>query len=160
MLKLSSFAEERNIDKDTISQYIRRHPEMFDGHTKIEGKIMYLDDAAVGLLEEKYPLPKPIQIIEDVETIKELAETSKQLAKAREMIIVLQNELMSKQEEISDLRGTVAKIEAKEVLLTDKQNQIEELKAERAENKETLESMQREIDRLKNRGLIERLLNK
>lgn len=93
MILLTNFAEERGEKPDTVRKYIRRHEEEFEGLFKIDGKQMILSSEAVRLLEKVYPLPKPIEIVEDVETIKALAESRAQLAKAQEVIIQLQQKM-------------------------------------------------------------------
>lgn len=44
MRKVADFAEERNVDRNAVSQYIRRHGEDFKGHTKVDGHNLFFDE--------------------------------------------------------------------------------------------------------------------
>ena len=167
MILLTSFAESRNEKPDTIRKYISRHKDEFEGHCSFNGTKMELDNTAITILDEVYPLPKPIEIIEDTESRRELI-------KAQQLIIQLQ-------QKISEQSMALAQAEATKLLLEDKEEQLKEKKDELAERKEEIarakeeisverqradmerkkaEDVQREVDRLKNRGLLERILNK
>lgn len=37
-LKLADFTEARSLESNTVTAYIRRHPEIFEGHTEVRGK--------------------------------------------------------------------------------------------------------------------------
>ena len=123
-MKLTEFAKERNVPRDTITQYIRRNPDLFEGHTKVDGKWLIIDDVAEEHLNEKYPLPQMVQIVEDT-------ESRQKLLKAQEAIIQLQGKL---QETATQL----AQAEATKLLLEDKQEQLAktELKLAEAEQRE------------------------
>jgi len=134
MQKISDFAEERNVDRNAVTQYIRRHEELFKGHTKIEGNSMFADDEAMQLLDKKYPLPKPIEIIEDKESRQELIKTQR-------LVIQLQ-------ESLKEAQGLIAKAEATQMLLEDKEIQLEkaEQRLDKAEEeKRRLESKIEEL---------------
>lgn len=160
MVLLTSFAESRNEKPDTIRKYISRHKEKFEGHCSFSGTKMEIDDEAMLMLDQVYPLPKPIEIIEDTESRKELI-------KAQKLIIQLQ-------QKISEQSMALAKAEANKLLLEDKEEQLKEKKAEILQIKAEIsnekaradveraraEDAQKEIERLKNRSLFERILNK
>ncbi len=160
MILLTNFAESRNEKPDTIRKYINRHKDEFEGHCSFCGTRMEIDDYAVKMLNQLYPLPKPVEIIEDTESRKELI-------KAQKLIIQLQ-------QKISEQSLALAKAAANKILLEDKEEQLKEKRNELDEAKQEIsfqraradaekakaEEAQREIDRLKNRGLLERLLNK
>ena len=118
MLKITDFADARNVDRNAVTQYIRRHDDLFKGHTKVKANCMFVDDEAVILLEKKYPLPRPIEVVEDIETIKELSETRKELAKAEKRIEEIQKQLLEASKQI-------AQAEATQMLLEDKEAQLE-----------------------------------
>lgn len=115
MISVTKFAEERNEKSDTIRKYINRHSEIAE-HTTMKEKNMMLDEVAVRMLEEIYPLPKPVEIIEDT-------ESRLQLIKTQKLVIQLQNQLLEAQ-------GKLAKAEATQLLLENKEKQIEKLEAE------------------------------
>ena len=142
-MKMTDFARERGVNRDTITQYIRRNDELFKGHTEVKGKSLYIDEVALDILDKKYPLHKPVELIEDIETIKELSETRMKLVEASKMIINLQNK-------ITEQSLLIAKAEAIQMLLEDKTKELERIenmleKAEtRVEKAETRAEMAEE----------------
>lgn len=174
MILLTEFAAERNERADTIRKYISRHKNEFEGHCSFAGPKMELDDVAVELLDKVYPLPKPIEIIEDTESRKELL-------RAQKLIIQLQ-------QKISDQSMALAQAEATKLLLEDKEEQLKEKKDEIEERKAELnlvkqevaaersradaereradaeriraEEALKEVERLKNRSFFQRIFNK
>ena len=107
MILLTEFAVGRNERADTIRKYISRHKNEFEGHCSISGTKMELDDVAVELLDKVYPLPKPVEIIEDTESRNELLKTQK-------LVIQLQ-------QKISEQSMALAQAEATKLLLEDKE---------------------------------------
>ena len=130
-MTITEFAESRQVQPQAISRYIGRHPEKFNGHTEKKGKTVELDDIAVELLEKKYPLPAPVQIIEDT-------ESRQKLIKAQELIIQLQGKLM-------DAQSQIAEAEATKILLEDKNAQIEKYEHTEAANKQTIDELNKKI---------------
>lgn len=120
---LIEFAKSRNEKPDTIRKYINRHPEQFAGHISKSGNKMELDSVAQELLEEVYPLPRPVEVIVDTES--------------REELIRMQKLLIQAQQEMMRMQTLVAQAEAQKILLEDKESQLndarEEIKELRAE---------------------------
>lgn len=120
---LNEFAKSRNEKPDTIRKYINRHPEQFAGHISKSGNKMELDSVAQELLEEVYPLPRPVEVIVDTES--------------REELIRMQKLLIQAQQEMMRMQTLVAQAEAQKILLEDKESQLndarEEIKELRAE---------------------------
>lgn len=114
MISLSSFAKSREVSADTVATYIRRHKKMFEGMTERQGNKMFLDDRALELLEEVYPLPKPIQVIEDTES--------------RQRLIEAQAYIIKLQEKMTEQAQLIAKAEGVQLLLEDKTAELAELK--------------------------------
>ena len=85
-LKIKEFIEGRNVRYDTVRKYIINNEELFKGHIGRPNNIV-LDKDAISILEKKYPLPEPIQVIEDTEARQKLIE-------AQQMIIELQQQLV------------------------------------------------------------------
>lgn len=110
MILLTKFANERNVTADAVSTYIRRHKDEFEGHTKRQGNKLLLDDDALIILDEVYPLQKPIEVIEDT-------ESRKKLILAQERIIQLQTQLSEKEQ-------LIAQAEAVKLLLEDKKAEL------------------------------------
>ena len=132
MVFLKDFSEERCVESSAVSAYIRRHPELFKGHTKKVGQKMKLDDTAIEILAKQYPLPKPIEVIEDTES--------------RQKLLQAQGFIIQLQQQITELQAKAILAETQTLLLEEKQNRIDELKAEN--------------ERLKNRKLWDRIFNK
>lgn len=111
LVSIIDFAASRNIDKDTVNTYIRRHPEIKAAVRK-DGKNVVIDTETVAyaLLDKQYPLPQMIQVVED-------KESRAKLIKAQEMIIQLQTRLNEQSQRI-------AEAEAIKILLDDKQMQL------------------------------------
>ena len=125
-MTITEFASTRNVQMQTISVYIRRHKEKFKGHIKQNGKTRELDEVALKLLEEQYPLPKPVTIIEGVpreeyeKALKELANTQKKVIEMQEayqeiMIASNTNNLLleSKTKELEQLKEELEKERSK-----------------------------------------------
>lgn len=152
MVKLSDFADQRNVSRDTVAAYIRRNPEIFEGHTTKQKKALILDDEAVKMLDEMYPLPKPIQIIEDVESRQKLIQT-------QQLVIQLQQKIV-------DQTAIVAQAETMKVLLEDKEKQLEAAEKQLSDKQAELdayrkeaEQQKEEINRLRSRSLWQRIRN-
>lgn len=151
-MTITEFAESRGILPQTVSVYIRRHPE-FNGHTTKDGKCVVLDEEALKILDAVYPLPKPIEVIEDTENLKKLAA-------AQELIIRLQQQLAEQTEK-------VAIAEAMQLLLEDKEKQLEEIKQQYKTMLQKLEEQEMDAEKLRlekarllNRSLWQRIINK
>lgn len=138
MLNISEFLKGREVKPNTLSNYIARHPELFEGHVKREGKNTFLDDEAVRILEEKYPLAKPVVIINGLSQEEE-RELREKLQRTQEMLVAMQNELVN-------TKLQLAEKEKAEFLLELKEEKIEELT--------------KEVETMKKRNLWERIINK
>lgn len=55
---LKDFVKSREIKQSTVSKYIRRHPETFEGHSGVEKNQRWIDETAYRVLDEVYQLPK------------------------------------------------------------------------------------------------------
>lgn len=134
-MKLQDFAKERQVKSEAVAQYIRRHKDEYDGHTRRIDNALELDEVAVELLNKKYPLPQPIEVIID-------HESRDKLIKAQDVIISLQQQIMLQTERLSEIELEHARAQLQ---LEDKEGKIKELQAE--------------IERLRNRTFWERLRN-
>lgn len=90
---LRDFANERHESPHTVATYIRRHPDVFDGHTGKKGNQLTLDDEAVAILDKIYPLPAPVEVIVD-------HESRDKLIKVQDYAIKLQKELSEVKEQL------------------------------------------------------------
>lgn len=114
-MNISQFALSRNLKYQTVSIYIKRHPELFDGHLHRVSKSLELDDAALALLEKKYPDPTQLSVMDGVPTDEHL-RVVKALEQAQDEIIRLQNELRD--------------LSSAQLLLEDRERQLEDLRTE------------------------------
>ena len=119
-MNLVEFCRLHNAKQNTVSMYISNHKEEFDGHIiKIAGKKgVELDDTAYQLLEEQYPLPTKIEVVEDSYTRDQVLELQKALLEEQRKVQELQQKLIGQMAENSDLS-------AKALLLEDREHQIE-----------------------------------
>ena len=117
MILLSKFAESRGVKQGTVSKYINRHSEMFEGHTEIKGNAMLLDDTAIDILDEVYPLPKPIEVIQDIETIKELSQARKELND-------LKDEMVKNAKVVAQAEATIKLLETAEIELDETRTEL------------------------------------
>lgn len=126
---VSDFAESRGVDRNAVTQYIRRHSEIFEGHTQVESMRMYFDDAAMEYLDKKYPLPSPVEVIPDTKS-REL------LLAEQQKTIMLQDELMKLKDQLHETQLKLTKQESNMLLLEDRSKRME---AENTEMKEKIE---------------------
>lgn len=174
---LIDFAENRNVKVNTITAYIKLHEQEFRGHTWLKDRKKWLDDTAVNLLEQKYPAPKPIQVIED-------NEARMQLIEAQQLIIQLQQQLVEAAPKIAWAEQNQKLLEAtiKENEMLQVENALKlaesELKVERNEEvvaflkaelednweeeealRDKIKQLEKENEALKNRSFLSRLRN-
>lgn len=121
-MTITEFCKGREVDSQAVRRYIERHPEEFEGHTGKKGRETTLDDEAFRILEQKYPLAKPVQIINGADP-EEYAAALKKIGQLQETIIKLQQ---ARQEDLQKL----AAAEATQILLEDKEEALRELKEE------------------------------
>lgn len=151
---ITEFAREREVEPDTVTTFIRRHPEIQKDIIQ-KGKKSAIDTESEGYeaLEKQYPLPKPIQVIEDTESRKELIQTQK-------LVIQLQNKL-------NEATTLIAQAEAQKILLEDKQQQLDKAEEREQKAEETIRNLSKELDQVrmaleteKNKTWIDKLLKR
>ena len=152
-MKLVDFCSIRNIQTQTASKYIERHPEIFEGHISKNGKLTVLDEEAEKILTEKYPI-KPIEVSEEqMKWIQELLEKEKEINSLKSNI----NNLLT---EMNSLSGIQYLLEAKTSELEEIKEDSKKLERSIFDLEKQNQELQKELDRLKNRNLFERLFNK
>ena len=126
----------------------------------MDSKQKVLDDMAVELLDKKYPLSKPIQIIEDTESRNKLLEAQRTIIKMQQVII----EMSAEKERLAILAERVRLLEIAEKEKADKIGKLEadiEWQDELLDRREQeLSDMKQELDRLKGRGFGGGILNR
>lgn len=131
-MNIKEFANTHNQQTSTVSMYIRRHKELFEGHIKKVGVNLYLDDHAINLLEEQYSTQKPIVLADLDETQKKYIRALEQNNHLHQQIVQLQTQL----QESNSIK----------LLFEKQENELEKLKEK--------------YEKLKNRGLWDRIVNK
>ena len=156
---LTNFAEERGVKVDTIKKYIKRHESEFDGHIFHKGTKAELDEVAFIMLDEVYPHPKPVQVIQGVPN-----EEHKELLAKYEAVLEKYSKV---QEELTRTTRELSLQEGRQMLLEEKDKRIDDIKGilehsqdELKKTRQELEESKDELERLKNRNLWERITNK
>lgn len=124
MLTLSAFARGRDVEPKTVSIYMKRHNMTYN---KDKG----LTDEQIAILDEIYPIPKPVIVVNGLP-----AEEERQL-----------------REELDEVRKKLDVAKDKIIELTERNATLQLL-----EDKASLQ--EQELQRLKSRNLWERLINK
>lgn len=109
MVRIKDFAESRSVDMKAVSRWMKVHNMPYD-------RSAGLTEEQISILDKKYPLPKPIEVIEDTESRKMLIETQKALIEAQNALILAQKQ--------------IAQAEAQRLLLEDREAKIEALEKE------------------------------
>ena len=164
-MNLTEFAASRNIKINALSNYLSRHPEIKKLTFKT-GKETELTDEAIDLLDKIYPLPKPVTVINGVDPEEHKAVVDK-LSSAQENIIKLHETVEQLKDKVNENEKLIAQAEAQKILLEDKKTQLEAARAEGEKKdseiddlKKANEDLRTELERLKNRGFLDRLFNK
>ena len=121
-MTITEFCKGREVDSQAVRRYIERHPEEFENHTGKKGRETTLDEEALRILEQKYPLAKPVQIINGVDP-EDYADALRKIGQLQETIIMMQN---ARQEDLQK----IAAAEASQMLLEEKSEALRELKEE------------------------------
>jgi len=137
-MTMREFADSRNVDMKAVSHYMKYHGMKYDKGTG-------LTDDQLAILDKAYPLPQPVQLVEDTESRRELLKTQKALIEA-------QNALLMAQEKIS-------LAEKEKFLLEAKTAECEELKDKARTLEASAQSLQREKAELEAKnGVLEEKL--
>lgn len=161
IITISEFAKERNVDRVAVNAWIRNHPEV-DKACQKQGKEKIINTLTdeYKALEKQYPLPKPVEVIEDT-------ESRKKLIQAQELIIQMQDKLLDAQQKIAAAEATKLLLEDKEQQLGKAEQQIDKqqkaIEQEREANdklRQELEDAKARINELEHRSFWQRLFNK
>lgn len=146
IIRIVDFAEERNVDGATVGAYMKNHQMKYDRKTG-------LTDNQIKILSEKYPLPAAEVVVMDNESRDKLLESQAQLLKA-------QAEISHLKDEIIRLTEQTAKIALLEDMQSKQEQREQELTAEVQSKDVELIEARHEIERLRKRGLWQRIVNK
>lgn len=137
-MNISEFAESRHVGTQTVSKYISRHPELFDGLVTREGKSVVLSDAALEKLDAVYPLPKPVEVIVD-------HASRDKLILAQERIIQLQEQLTAQAQLVADARYYKLMIEQKDSAIESRDQELAEQSAALKEKDAALQESEKNL---------------
>lgn len=73
--------------------YIRRNPELFEGHVSKSGQHMEIDDEAYCILDSKYPIPADIIPSPNAELVAELEKAKNYIIQLQQQVIENNNTL-------------------------------------------------------------------
>ena len=120
-VSITDFAEARGLDRNTINTWIRRHPEV-ENECEIQGRdrCIHTNSPAYKILEEQYPLPKPVQVLrkEDMPDYYRAIDEAKE---AYKVISLLQEQLKEQAVQIAEQKSV-------QLLLEDRTAQLNEQK--------------------------------
>lgn len=135
-MTITAFLQGREVERQAVTRYINRHPEIFEGHTRKEGKEIDLDEYAVDYLAELYPLIKPVTLIQGV--------PQEDYIKIQGELIEAHRRLYTLSERLSEAQGQLSMANATQMLLEDKERLVDEQKQELSEkDKEIAELRER-----------------
>ena len=140
-MTLKEFAESRNVEYNTLMQWLYRRPDLREQMPK-EGKFYILDPESevYDILDRKYPFPRPIQIVQDEEARAELAAAQKKIQD-------LQDRLLQVAPQIARLETMDLLLEQREQELEEAKRDVEEKMAEVAGLKEEREAQKIRAER-------------
>lgn len=148
MVNLTEFCESHDVRINAVSNFIQRNDEI-KKHVFKKGKNTILDEEAFKLLEKKYPIPKPVQIINGIpetEFYKQLEEKDKKIQLKDETIQQLQAKIIQLQNEKADLM-LINKDFENQTLLLEQNNRIQS--TENAKKDEEIKDLKDEINKFK-----------
>ena len=147
-MTIKEFCQSRNISQNTVSMYMSRNKKLFQGHKKTVGKHVQLDEVAVSILSEMYPLPEVIEVVEAPNEA------------LKNKVMQLQDIIINLQNQTADLKAKAALYDAQCLLLEDRENRIQELKIEKEAAEQKAADLDAEIERIRNRNLWQRIFDK
>ncbi len=166
-MTITEFAESRNVEAQAVSRFLSRHPEQKQNCRKV-GKNLELSDEALEFLNQQYPLPKPVMIVEgvpheDYEKLQEkLLSVQEQLAKAKDLMLDMKDRISENEKQLIQKDADLKLLESKESLLNtaveDLKNEKSALQEENRELHEKINSLNVElIEANRPKSLMERL---
>lgn len=160
-ISFGEYAEQRNISANTLSAYVKKHPEI-EKDVKHVGKKAYiaLESEGYKLLDEQYPLPAPVHIIQGVpdEVHEKLQQDYAAALKMVNQLLIEKHEQLAEQQRLLLLSSEQQK--QLEEAATEHRQLIAEKEKQLAEKDEQLQSALAANERLMKRGFWDRLLNK
>lgn len=156
MIKLQDFAKQKGVTDRTIQYHLKKHKKELEGHYERRGSNgTWLDEYAIDYLSQ-FMKSNPV-VLAEADQQKEIQELKDKLIKAQE----INNELHAKYETMLEKASKIDSerlLLEKDIELKKKEKTLLEEKIE-AQNQE-LKEKEQEINKLKNRNLLDRIFNK
>lgn len=151
LVNISDFAVSRGVDRDTVTAYIRNHPEI-QACTTRNGKNLAIDLDSTGyaLLEKQYPLPQLIQVVQDEELKERVHELQERLLQSQQTIITLQSKLNENQ-------FLLAEKEAVQLLLEDRTEQLQHERSQVEAYRQEVRELQEKLTAEKSKSWWDKL---
>ena len=161
MKKTSYIAKYYGIDRNALTAYIRRHPELFDGHTEKAGREIVVDDEGMKVLEEKYGTQVVTSQYESelIELHRKITELLEQQVMDKVQIITLQDHLRESEGRQMLLEDTQSKLKQAENDRETARKEVSDIKVQADAYKVEMERLQAEVERLKHRTFWQRVFN-
>lgn len=133
-MTLKEFAESRNVEYNTLMQWLFRRPDLREQMQK-EGKSYILDPESnvYEILDRKYPFPRPVQIVQDEEARAELAAAQKKIQELQERLIQIAPQL--------------TRLESMDLLLEQREQELEKAKKDAEEKTAETEAQKLRAER-------------
>ena len=138
-MTLKEFAESRNVEYNTLMQWLYRRPDLREQMSK-EGKSYILDPESevYEILDKKYPFPRPIQIVQDEEARAELAMAQKKIQELQDRLLQVAPQL--------------ARLETMDLLLEQREQELEKAKMDAEEKRAEAAGLKEETEAQKIRA--------
>lgn len=165
-MTILEFCENRRIQTSTVSMYIRRNPELFEGHISKSGQHMEIDDEAYSILDNKYPIPADIIPSPNAELVAELDRARQYIIQLQQQVIENNNTLALAERHqflLEEAKSNVADLQDRNSYLIEEVGSLKaqlaaaEEKASRAEQEAARASQ--EAEKLRSRSLWQRIFN-
>jgi len=151
-LKITEFLQGRGVERQAVTRYINRHEDVFKGHTERSGKEIELDEFAVAELDRKYPLLKPVTVIDGVPQAEFIA-IQKELIESHRQLEALQSRML-------EMSNRVAIAEAQELLLEDRTRQLEALQAKEEAKEQEIRELREALEQERSKSWLQKLFGK
>lgn len=158
-MTIAEFARKRGVEQQAVYKYVQRHPDLFEGHLS-DSQPRQLDDTALRILSEQYPMTTNVTVMEDTDIYKQLVAAQDTNLKLLEQIRTYEKiradaeasqRLLEQRDHDNEwLKGQIDKL----------QGEISQIKQEAAEAEKKAEDARKENERLKTRGFWARIFNR
>ena len=179
-MTISEFARTHNVESSAVRMYLSRHKKEFGNHVDSTKKIVELDEIAVKMLEEQYPLPNPVTIVNGIPeeehrklleeyngALKEIArlqaaaaEYAQKIASAETIQLLLEEKKKQIDDQAELLNSARKEIKEKNAEMQDINKQKHEADIKNTELQSKIEQLQAEWERESNRSWWDKLWKK